>query len=228
LDAADNPGAYADVTLYSSSTGTDSSVISVTSVTTDIFSNPSRIIQLYDRLPVTETNYLYRLKATKGSQTEYKVSDDPIYINYSDLLEVATIELRKWSSTSTRFTVATGINYRNLLKEGDKVVVYYIKERGIDSYKTGIFSTDKSVTFTKADLDKAEEVGLVEKDLITGLSLDNDGTDETKYWIYAQAWLEFANGKKKQVANSEWNPITGGAIYGSASYNGQVLTIFGY
>jgi hypothetical protein len=193
-NAMGNPGAYADVELWDGPTNTDKRI----ELTFDDLGNPSMssllYSTLYDKLPFEEADYQYRIKAVKGSQVEYKTSgDSAVYINYSSYVD-ASISVSV-NGTKDVFGFTPSIPYRNMLKDGDKLVVYHVI-RDDETFKTGPFMEDSTISFNKTELERAT---VNTKSLsITANSLPPD-----EKYLYVQAYIVFADGTRKGV--SSWS-----------------------
>jgi hypothetical protein len=203
-DAMGNPGAYADVDLYDSFMTTAKRI----DLTFDDLGNPSMssllYSTLYDKLPFEEADYQYRIKAVKGSQVEYKTSgNSAVYIRYSSYVDASIYVSVNGAKDVFAFTPS--ITYRNMLKEGDKLVVYHVI-RNDETYQTGPFMEDNTISFNKAELDRATVN-------TKSLSITANNTPPDEKYLYVQAYIVFADGTRKGV--SSWN---GAGLY---SFVGQ-------
>ncbi|MDR1219015.1 MAG: hypothetical protein LBK73_05330 [Treponema sp.] len=203
-------GDYAAVTL---SKPADNGYIAATAgdLTTDHLGNLK--VSLYDRtLPAETGYYVYRVKAVKGDATQYKSKDG--YFLSVDPQEIAAQTIRisvgaKNTATAgvTNYAVTPSIYYKNILPSDGKLVIYWVKGNSYDnSYQSGKYN-DK-IEFTKAELEAATVTPKT-------ISVPDAATsDLTYYSVYAQAYVEFADGVRKNISN--WN--YGGGLSNTNSY----------
>jgi len=213
IDTMGNPGAYSDANFYINDTST---TYKKADFTIDELGNPS-YATLYDKLDFKEANYQYRMKAEKGVQIEYKslAYSNSYYhpltvsVKFSNFITSVNINVTKDSAAATtdKFTFTPSVNYRNMLKDGDKLVIYYVVGESNSSYQTG-YTESNTITFTQSDLDKTAVTAKT-------LTLQKNTVANQKY-LFAQAYLIFEDETKRSV---NWNSA---AYAGSANGNDVV------
>jgi hypothetical protein len=221
LDAKGNPGTWSTPTLSLYNT----SDTPLPPQTMDIFGNLSySLAAVFDRsLPPTEATYQYRLKGVRTSDnlTEYLYGNpgsDRVVIDFKPYL-TSRISLNigsKGGEASAVYTITPGLSNgtkRNILKEGDKVVLYWIVGKS-DCYSTGPYNNTNIVVFGKSDIESALSTPTTKP-----LDVPQKGGDTNQY-LYVQAWLERVNGDKLPLKEgSNW---TGAGLQGSLrNNNGQ-------
>jgi len=209
-----NPAAnwvWTTPTLYSN---TGSSATVITNLTQDIFGNfPAFGVNsgttyssiVYDQnIPFDEAEgiWIYRLKAERDGITDYK--QDNIEIDFWKILlspaggefEIKMPEAANYTDGTSRYKFQPYFDpdYQNLLKDGDKVVVYWVTG-GRYSYQYGAFSTTNSITFTKQDLTGYTTYAKEAKTLSVPRSAG------TNTFLYVQIYLESPN-RESQVISS--------------------------
>jgi hypothetical protein len=167
---------------------------------------------VYDKGLELGKTYKYRIKATKGTATQFReisstVTTDPRNYSFPSI----TIGAATTSGNNQRYAVTPSI-YKNALQTGDKLVIYYVKGNS-SSYPYNLYQDTytKGIEFNKTELEAA-----------TGKNLDIPqvtGDDVA----YVQAYIVFADGRTPQnvtsyngggVNSGDWyNPGGGTAIY---------------
>jgi hypothetical protein len=216
LDAKGNPGSWSTPTLSLYNT----SDTPLPKQEMDIFGNlSSSLSAVFDRsLPPNEATYVYRLKGVRTSDnlTEYLPGSQTVEIDFKPYL-TSRISLNiggKGGEASAVYTITPGLSNgtrKNILKEGDKVVLYWIVGKS-DCYLTGPYNKTNIVVFGKSDIESALETPTT-KPLDVPLK---GGNNEV---LYVQAWLERVNGDKLPLKEgSNW---TGAGLQGLLIRNNE-------
>jgi len=169
-------------------------------------------------LPAKDGKYKYRIKGTKNGRVDYVESG--IYtVNLKDYLLQnikLTIETKvvNGSSDTFKITPVLTITKRDVLQSTDQVAVYYLLGDTLDCYEYGQYTKDNKHVFTKVDLESIIfGVQIADRKII----VPNATTGK---YLYAQAWLERANGEKYPLTAANWN-TTGAITAAPISNNGQ-------
>jgi hypothetical protein len=219
VDEADKPGIFTPVTLNTRGTADGNGNYPYTPVQgnlVDIFGNFNSTTAYYDliNLPDNKVTYKYRLKATQDTTTIYitgnNITIDPKALSLAAIKQIQ-VGPRTSSGTNTTYQITPSTNYRGLLQNGDKLVLYWFIGNASDSYITGPYEAEKNVTFTKTELDPTE--GAIQSRTLTVPA--NSGLQ----YLFVQAYLEYANGDKKSLDSGYWD-TTGGYSTGIPN-NGQ-------
>ncbi|MDR2445873.1 MAG: hypothetical protein LBD58_01065 [Treponema sp.] len=197
-------GDYATVTL-SKLVNADYTAATADDLTPDHLGN---VGNFYDRtLPAEAGFYVYRIKAVKGGTTQYRPKDgvllsvDPKqYV--SNIVEISVAAKDVAAAGVTKYAVTPSLDYKNILPDGSKLVIYWVKG-DYSSYQYGKYSN--TIEFSKAELEAAT---------VAPKSIDVPDAGTGSY-VYAQAYLEFADGTRKSL--SSWNVWADG-IYTTSSY----------
>jgi hypothetical protein len=202
--------------ILSKDLGTDTAIVDAdfNSLRPDLLGNPgSNSLYLYDRkLPAKAGSYRYRVKAEKGTGasavTQYEeggsVTVDPA--EYAARIITLAVTKDTVVNNVQPYTVTPSITYNNLLPTGAKLVIYWVKSDSSNSYQDGRY--DNKIEFTKAEL---------EATTVTAKTINVPTTGDvayTTYYVYAQAWLEFTDGTKKNISYS-WSGVDRVGSYGS-------------
>jgi hypothetical protein len=221
LDTNGNPGAWKDLSKDKLLSTTQNSHTPLPDQTMDMFGNlSSSYTSVYDRtLPLAEAKYSYRLKAERASDnvTEYLYADYSITIDFvSYLMSRLTLDIGgRGGDGSAVYTITPNLTSgtkRGILKEGDKVVLYWILGRQ-DSYSTGPYNTANTIFFSKSNLESSLGSLTDTKDLEV---LAKGGDNQ---YLYVQAWLERVGGDKYSFTSSNWTGV--GRTGTNYSNNGQ-------
>jgi len=214
LGTNDVPGSYTTVSLSK----TSASFLAVGNLKPDIFGNWNFTDgTVYDRdLPPQEGRYLYRLKGVKDSTTEYIYCSTPTVVDLNTyLVNQITLDVSSYSVTATgnwEYTITPGFNgKKGMLRDGDKVVLYWLIGDIADCYKYGPYMAANNVTFSKANLESALGAVVDTKKLSV--------PSNTSKFLYVQAWLERENGTTYSLnLTGNWS---GSGISSRLSNNGQ-------
>ncbi|MDR1074517.1 MAG: hypothetical protein LBL45_12760 [Treponema sp.] len=215
-------GDYAAVTL---SKPADNGYTAATpgDLTTDHLGNLK--VSLSDRtLPATAGYYVYRVKAVKGDATQYKSKDG--YFLSVDPQEIVAQTIRisvgtKDTATAgvTNYAVTPSIYYKNILPSDGKLVIYWVKG-DYTSYQSGKYSN--KIEFTKAELEAATVTSKT-------ISVPDTATgDLTYYSVYAQAYVEFADGVRNNISTWNGNGVSNTSYYQDPNYNSIRYAQFTY
>lgn len=212
VDAAGNIGDWAGITVYPNSTTTagEVAISAAAPLVADVLGNSPINSYLYDR-GVSLGRYKYRIKAVKGSQTEYREASSTTTISISSYYIQGTISVAAGTAVTNgkQFTVTPTLTYKGALPEGAKLVFYGVKG-GSSSYNTGPYV--KIGEFSKAELEAAS---IQPKNLaITSTSTG------TSYFMHAR--IEYADGTTptniSDYSNYYWNTSSAGVYnYGTNS-----------
>jgi hypothetical protein len=200
-------GAYETVTLSKLAAG-DYVAAAAGDLTSDHLGNLGQST-FYDRtLPATAGYYTYRVKAVKGGATQYKpkggdlLSIDPQEF-VSQFIGISVAAKDTGVANVTKYAVTPSLDYKNILPDGGKLVIYWVKG-GSSSYQYGKYSN--AIEFSKAELEAAT---------VAAKSIDVPDVGTGSY-VYAQAYVEFADNARKNLPSSSWN--SGGGVYSRSSY----------
>jgi hypothetical protein len=214
-----NPAAnwvWTTPSLYSTASYSSSTLI--TDLTQDIFGNfPAFGVDsttggtstyssvVYDQnIPFDEAEgiWTYRLKAERDGITDYRqVSRE---IDFWNLLlsstggefEILMPEAGNYTDGTSRYKFQPSFDpdYQNLLKDGDKVVIYWVRG-GAFAYQYGAFSTANSITFTKQDLTGYTTY------LKEAKTLSVPRSSGTNTFLFVQIYLESPNRESKVISS---------------------------
>jgi hypothetical protein len=212
-------GVYAAVTPLSRVSGTQESLGSG-DLTADILGNLP-VSTVYDRSLKDGENYKYRVVATKEGRTQTREASNFVTIDSREYFRTSisfsnpTNGLAADGTTviSRKYTVSISYAIRGALKEGDALVVYYVKGNGI-SAQSGPYG--ELVKFTVGDLEKTsggypaiEPKDVAISKLTTGSSPDNAA--------YVQVYIEYADGRPRENITNNYLQ-TGGGVSSKSSY----------
>jgi hypothetical protein len=211
-------GDYAAVTL-SKYPGSDTP-LDAGDLTPDFLGNLP-VSTVYDRtLPATDgAKYSYRVKAVKGTDTQYKTASSQPTVNAKTYIRGSISVAAKGGVTpapaavgNTTYAITPEITYKDALQTGDKLVLYWVRG-DYEIYRNGPYLETNKVEFTKAQL----EAG-------TAQTLTVPANTNTGEYLYVQAYLVFADGTRQNVqqyASFSWN-------YSSWSYTGGIAELDSY
>jgi hypothetical protein len=199
VDKFNVPGAYASVSLTRQDTSTTPTSYPAVTLDRDVLGNlPATTV--YDRgLPLKKETYRYRIKAVKDGITDYRIASD-ITVDPYDYLSNLYLSVGDKTTAGTNDTfkiTPSNINYKGILQNDDKVVLYWIRGNN-NAYRNGYTAT-QSISFSKTEIEAATPAA---KDLTVPSSAANNDN------LFVQAWLEKADGEKYQIS-----------IFGNASYD---------
>jgi hypothetical protein len=219
VDALGNTGPYTTVTL-SKKQDADEAV----NLTSDILGN--MISTVYDRtLPPSAGSYKYQIKATKGTDSQTREINS-FSINPREFIRgKISVDAKTTNGSNSVFKVTPSLDYKNALQTDDKLVLYYVSSNTDgDIFQNGPYTTAKSIIFTKTEL---------EANPIVGKNITVPAADS---YVYVQAYLEYADGRKKNIGNDGpyfWNyneydySYTGGieSINSYGEYNSYIYYV---
>jgi hypothetical protein len=208
LDAAGNTGAYAAVTL--SSTSTIATALPTGALIADVLgyvpvTGVNYSGDVYDRdLPAADGKFRYRIKAVKGAVTQTQdlpesyYSSSPVTVTadpYNAISSVSiTIAAATTDGTGTKtYAVTPRLAPKGVLQTGDKLVFYYVKGAADSAHTTGPYA--KGPEFSKAELEAATVApqNLVIAKVTAGASPDA--------YAYVQAYIEQASGQRTNISS---------------------------
>ncbi|MDR0707766.1 MAG: hypothetical protein LBF60_07820 [Treponema sp.] len=201
-------GEYAPVTLSKQVNG-DYTAAAADDLTPDHLGN---VGSFYDRtLPAEAGYYVYRVKAVKGDTTQYKpkngslLSVEPTQYA-SNIVHIRVAAKDAATAGVTKYAVTPSLDYKNILPDGVKLVIYWVKGN-YDSYRYGKYSN--SIEFTKAELEAATVAP-------KSIDVPDAGNGQN---VYAQAYLEAADGTRKNLSSSSWSDSWDDGIADTDYYN---------
>jgi len=200
--------AWTTPALYKRASGSSDTAINLTE-NIDIFGNIWSIGQVpgdpeyvtdivYDRgIPVEEGIWVYRIKAVRDGITDYSITTETEFDFWEILKDSRWGEFdvnvsATYDATNTTYKIQPSLDryYQNMLKEGDKLVVYYIRGNLAAAY-FGPWTTDKSVSFSKSDLSGAT---------ITSQSFSVPNASGAANSLFIQVYLESPNRENQNIS----------------------------
>jgi len=216
-----------DTTFYKDNNTPIDGLTDIFGDTVDIFGNLLlSITTVYDRgLPTDEENkYRYYIEGEKGDAKDI-IESNSINIDFKNYLKdniSIKIAGKVTEGNNVYFTVTPGYSGKSgLLREDDKIVLYWLLGVTSDCYKTDPFIADNNIIFGK----EALEMKPIASERLPPFPVNPVSGQTGRKYIYVQAYLE-RNGDKINLDKNNWT--TGGGLLTSITYNGQFLYRLNY
>jgi len=165
-------------------------------ITLAVMPIPSVFDEIYS---TTTASYFYRIKAVKGTNTQYRTSSVVSFNPANYISGSLTVAVGSIGDSNTSYEITPSVNYKGILQANDKLVLCY---RIANSY-SGIYQD--SISFSKTELEAGTAKNLIVR------NRNEDGSDSNNK-LYVQAYIVTANGFSNTFS---WNSSPGITSTGS-------------